>query len=460
MKRIIAAVLAAAAAAAWATVLTQTTTVIRAYKGSYTIGPAFTSELACEAYLKTQAIATYKCRKDTTYKLTADPVVVPPAGLSYPLPIATVPVPVSAVAPVTSGSVTLISMSATDWEVTVVGQSTARINVFTQPSADPEFDWTQQTVVGALPAGTLKFKIPKADNKWLRIGAENSMGYAPAKSAPVPLGAVVVPPPPPPPPTGGTIPTMASVSAAAPFSGMPGNVQMLGYSPPLNTIPEAGITGSGTVNGSNVRFGKFADPKSTRQVIRVGLRNTDPETGAGVRRVDVVTGTRFVPDVDYWTAFEVYIPAATFNANDDASISNIHSDSNTVSANWAFQINRGVIKFVPVSNQASPTPAGQVVQWIPIPLSAWGPDQWVKVVLKWRINWQGNGSYTKVWANGVQVIDFTGPLGINVAGNYGKFGYYNWAFNATVPEREVLFRSYHYVRDAGYTLAQVTALLQ
>lgn len=118
------------------------------------------------------------------------------SGLPSPQPLSAVPVPAGTAPPTTAGTTKLRSLDASTWEVTVTGNTTARINVFTQPSADPDFDYQQQTVVGALPAGTPKFKIPKAANTWLRIGAENSAGYAPEKSAPIPLFEGAAPPSP------------------------------------------------------------------------------------------------------------------------------------------------------------------------------------------------------------------------------------------------------------------------
>ncbi|HQY71942.1 MAG TPA: right-handed parallel beta-helix repeat-containing protein [Pseudomonadales bacterium] len=77
-----AALLLAAAllpSAGWAATLVQTKVAISAYKGTTKIGTGFATEASCEAFLETQpAMATnYKCRKDATYTLKADPAPTP-----------------------------------------------------------------------------------------------------------------------------------------------------------------------------------------------------------------------------------------------------------------------------------------------------------------------------------------------------------------------------------------------
>ena len=135
------------------------------------------------------------------------PTPPPSTTLPVPLPPANVAIPVSSTAPASSGTVTLQSISATEFRATITGVSGGRINVFTQASADPNFAWQQQVWLGSLPAGTTQFLVQKQANQWLRIGVENTAGYDPGKSVPVPLfDTTPTPgtPPPTPTPTPGT----------------------------------------------------------------------------------------------------------------------------------------------------------------------------------------------------------------------------------------------------------------
>lgn len=155
----------------------------------------------CKAAAKTAG--KWMCKE--AFEVTAPPVVVPPVVTPPADPVAVlkpdaqVPVPAATAAPATNPVPTLTSLSATEWLVTIP-TATARVNVFTQRSADPDLDPGQQTFIGAAPAGTTMFKLPKAADTWLRLGVQNSAGYADGKSAPVALGPitppVVVPPPP------------------------------------------------------------------------------------------------------------------------------------------------------------------------------------------------------------------------------------------------------------------------
>jgi hypothetical protein len=68
--------------------------------------------------------------------------------------------------------------------------------------------------------------------------------------------------------------------------------------------------------------------------------------------------------------------------------------------------------------------------------------------------------------NGDQVLADTGPNTVPGPGDYAKFGYYNFTLNAhgggdqSRPQREIFWRSYYLVKDNGYTLDQVAALLR
>lgn len=195
-----------------------------------------------------------QCKAANTYK--PDVVVPPPVtGYPSPAPAATVPVPTATIAPSTPVPA-MVDHSSTHWLVTVPALP-ARLNVFTQPSSDPAFNYTQQTELGSVAAGVTAFLVPKTAGAWLRIGAENSAGYSPEKSTPLQLfvGPVVVVPPVVIPPTG--VQPLASndprvlwwvradqsnaqIGARAPWTGVQGSALSPQYAE-ISTVPEPNV---------------------------------------------------------------------------------------------------------------------------------------------------------------------------------------------------------------------------
>lgn len=267
-------------------------------------------------------------------------------------------------------------------------------------------------------------------------------------TAPVPPSSVVV---------------QGSVTATTPMAQMTGgNIQLLGTYPALPTVPETGINGVGNVLGSPLRFGKVPDPTgANRQVFRYALSINDPDTAGPVKRVDTIPpGSTIQKDTIYWSAMEVYIPSNTFYANDDSTFSDVHVGANCCSGNWALQLNKGLFKISKTWNSGS----GEQSQFF-TPTQQPPADQWLKIIVQWKANATGaNGAFLNVWINGAQVLADTGPNTVPGGGDYAKFGYYNWTISnggdTSRPGREVFWRSYYLVKDAGYTLNQIVALLQ
>jgi hypothetical protein len=242
-----------------------------------------------------------------------------------------------------------------------------------------------------------------------------------------------------------------------------GDAQLLGEYPLLDTIPESGISYSNTVLGSALRYGKVADPSgANRQVFRHALRYDDPDTAGDVLRVDIeVPNGQLQKDTVYWSAMEVYIPSNTYTAADNSTIAAIHGGSDTGSANWELQLNSGTFQITKTFDSGS---GPQTTWFTPTQPPA---DQWLKIVVQYKLDATGaNGAFINVWINGNQVLADTGPNTVPAGGDYAKFGYYNFSLNSSGggdqsrPEREMFWRSYNLVQDAGYTLDQVSSLLQ
>lgn len=267
---------------------------------------------------------------------------------------------------------------------------------------------------------------------------------------PIVVPPIVVPP-------ASAITPQAYQTAAKTNASQPANqIQVMGAYPLLNTIPESGITGSGSVNGTNIRFGKVADPTGkldpatgkVRQVYQHAMAVGDPTT-ACCYRTDVALANGGVPkNTPYWVAMELYVPASTVSANEGQTIAAIHEGPDDGSGNWELQINRGTW-------QIAQTVEGQHSTWTTInPQPA--ANVWHKVVVQFTLSLT-NG-VTNVWVDGVQVMAFKGQNTVAAGGDYAKFGLY--AYQMTAGSRYDLWRSYYLVKDAGYTLAQITALLQ
>jgi Polysaccharide lyase len=256
---------------------------------------------------------------------------------------------------------------------------------------------------------------------------------------------------------------IGSVTAAAPMAQLAGRVQLLGTYPLLNSVKEAGINGNGTVLGSPLRYGKVRDPTgANRQVFRHALRYDDPDTAGAVKRVDIeVPNGKIAKDTVYWSAMEVYIPSNTYTAMDNSTIAAIHIGANCCSGNWELQLNKSVFQIAKTWDSG----AGEQTKWFTPPQPP--ADRWLKIIVQWKANAVGaNGAFINVWINGDQVLADTGPNTVPGPGDYAKFGYYNFTLNAngggdqSRPQREIFWRSYYLVKDNGYTLEQVAALLR
>lgn len=83
------------------------------------------------------------------------------------------------------------------------------------------------------------------------------------------------------------------------------------------------------------------------------------------------------------------------------------------------------------------------------------PKQWMHLVIKAQIAHQsGAQHYFQLWQDGSQQINYTGPLGYNLASGsyaYAKVGVYKWlngnTWDTSVPTRQVMLRSMLIARD-------------
>jgi hypothetical protein len=242
------------------------------------------------------------------------------------------------------------------------------------------------------------------------------------------------------------------------FAQMGGNLQACETYPSLSSLDEAtGFTcpGNGAVLGSAMRFGKVSDPKgSGRKVFRHAMKSSDPYTAGNVHRVDVMPpGQNLSKGVDYWVAWEMYLPSNTYFANDYSTLMNIHTGAGGISGNFGVGMDKGVLEINRNTNYAA-------FALTPTPL----PDQWVKMMVQFRLS-TGSDGYIRAWVNGTQTVNANGANTPSDGGDYVKMAFYNYSWGGgygdnSRPEREMFYGRFYIIKDAGYTAQQVGALLQ
>ena len=99
----------------------------------------------------------------------------------------------------------------------------------------------------------------------------------------------------------------------------------------------------------------------------------------------------------------------------------------------------------------------------------WQPDVWHDFVVKAKVDPSASGTgYVQMWLNGVQVVDYRGPIGYryNNPSDYAKIGLYHWNtttnyWHPGAPETiEASYSSMMLLKDsANYNASMVRALL-
>lgn len=281
----------------------------------------------------------------------------------------------------------------------------------------------------------------------------------------------------------GTVPShLGAVHAEIPFadyaasrssqSGIVGNltVQVIGFSPRLQDTSETvGITGIGNVLGNPMRFGKVDDPLGlqfngrTRKVWRFAILNTDPDTGPGVKRVDISAmpmQTSLAVGNVYWEAIEVLFPSNTYDAT-HPSVQGITWWAIHPGGSWGttqMQINNGQM-YIIGQNNVSPG----AVRATPVSRTDFPAGVWVKGVRKVFLTTSASG-YAQYWFDkGSGLVAQTLDTGGNAdGGDYPKCDFYfgNAVMDTSRPGQEMFLRSQiSPILDTGQTQAQIAALL-
>lgn len=252
-------------------------------------------------------------------------------------------------------------------------------------------------------------------------------------------------------------------------------VECDGRNASVRSLSEAGFSGSylSDVLGST-RFGKATDPENAGRKTLMVRPNVNDGLTAGAPRCEISWWTTqpgaLKTKTDIWYAFGLYLPNWE-TTPEEGIISQWHQAGNTVNPFMAIAITGDRIKFhTGWNSNTNPTQSGNSTRsyysnGLPI-------NKWTYFVIKAKISpFTSDAPYFKVWRDGTQIIDYSGPLSYNSPTNppWAKFGLYPWGYNTSsnrwspeVPTKTLLFRTPTFVHDPNgkYKEADIRAYVK
>ncbi|WP_156466652.1 polysaccharide lyase [Methylibium sp. Root1272] len=357
--------------------------------------------------------------------------------------------------------------------------------------------WISRSVTGSGQCTNQFFgKDPlPAVYKRCELLVQASSAPAPAPSpAPAPAPVAAAPTPAPAAPAPAPTPAPAPAPSTATTTVAPGDVfaelnannafasdsdgagvECDGRNASVRSLSEAGFSGSylSDVLGST-RFGKATDPENAGRKTLMVRPNVNDGLTAGAPRCEISWWTTqagaLKTKTDIWYAFGLYLPDWE-TTPEEGIISQWHQAGNTVNPFMAIAIAGDKINFYTRYNSnTNPTQAGNSTRsWntsgLPI-------NKWTYFVIKAKISpFTSDAPYFKVWRDGTQIIDYSGPLSYNSPTNppWAKFGLYPWGYNtsgnrwsAEFPTKTLLFRTPTFVHDPNgkYKEADIRAYVK
>lgn len=243
-----------------------------------------------------------------------------------------------------------------------------------------------------------------------------------------------------------------------------GNIQAYGIIQSFSSTVAPGISGSIMPNGQTLRFGQTADPGDPSRTVYVSsVLDTDPLTAGAVRSetafdyllYGIPLGTKF------YHAFRIKIE--DWKSTTDEQLVMQWNAGGTVGLQpiYSMLITAGQLRFVLRYNTSATPSTGTTTAVVPYVTSAWEPDTWLDVVIeaKASIN-AGDQPYLRTWINGVQVVNYTGPVGYvnnpTYQTPYAKHGVYHWTvgnpWDLTLPQRTAYYGRAVIVDSGTYTV--------
>ena len=228
-------------------------------------------------------------------------------------------------------------------------------------------------------------------------------------------------------------------------------------------IPEYGILGFDLGNGlGSARFGKVADPdNSARKVLMFRPNSGDPLV-SGAPRCEMTFspsfGGKLPVNQDVWFAFGLRLKDWV-NTTDEQILMQWHWSNGSIPLGpfLALSLKGGKLQIDSKANAAYPPAVASTTSRVHWTNGAPPTSGWTYFVVKARISpHTSHNPYLKVWRDGVQIVNYAGPLGYNYPQltPYLKIGHYQWvaAYNnwiSAASTKTVLVRTPALINDTA-----------
>ena len=200
-------------------------------------------------------------------------------------------------------------------------------------------------------------------------------------------------------------------------------------------VPEYGLLGFDLGGGlGSTRFGKVADPdNSARKVLMFRPNSGDPLV-SGAPRCEMIFspsfGGKLPVNQDVWFAFGIRLQNWV-NTTDEQILMQWHWSNGSIPLGpfLALSLKGGKLQIDSKANAAYPPSAASTTSRVHWTNGTVTSNAWTYFVVKARISpHTGHNPYLKVWRDGVQVVNYAGPLGYNYpqVTPYVKIGHYQW----------------------------------
>ena len=200
-------------------------------------------------------------------------------------------------------------------------------------------------------------------------------------------------------------------------------------------IPEYGLLGFDLGGGlGSTRFGKVPDPENSARKVLMFRPNSGDPLLSGAPRCEMIFspsfGGKLPVNQDVWFAFGIRLKDWV-NTTDEQILMQWHWSNGSIPLGpfLALSLKGGKLQIDSKANAAYPPSAASTTSRVHWTNGTVTSNAWTYFVVKARISpHTGHNPYLKVWRDGVQVVNYAGPLGYNYpeVTPYVKIGHYQW----------------------------------
>jgi hypothetical protein len=200
-------------------------------------------------------------------------------------------------------------------------------------------------------------------------------------------------------------------------------------------IPEYGLLGFDLGGGlGSTRFGKVSDPENSARKVLMFRPNSGDPLLSGAPRCEMIFspsfGGKLPVNQDVWFAFGIRLKDWV-NTTDEQILMQWHWSNGSIPLGpfLALSLKGGKLHIDSKANAAYPPKASSTTSRVHWTNGTVTSNTWTYFVVKARISpHTGHNPYLKVWRDGVQVVNYAGPLGYNYpeVTPYVKIGHYQW----------------------------------